>query len=1280
MSLALNVLGRLEICWEGEPVAGLTLRKSQALLIYLALNPGCHDRSHLAGLLWGDLPEANARRNLRHALHRLRSGMDPALLACDRLTAGLSPEIEVRADALSLEAALDEADRHRRAGALDEAVVALAGATGLYGGDFLHGFDAGDSLDFEVWAAGRRARLRGRFLEALDLLVTYWTERGAYGRALRYARRQLDLEPLWEAAHRNVMTLLALTGQRSAALSQYRACRTILDAELGLAPLPETTALYRAIQRADVAPARRRDTARAAPALPFVGREEEHAALVAAWQAARWGDGRLTLVEGEAGLGKTRLLEEVLRYAETQGTIALRGRCYEFGGGLPYQPIVQALRAYLRLKASPTKPVQRGQRQGNGGTAETPTGALPLSPIWLAELARLLPDVHQYGGDLPRVTVAAGEAARQRLFEAVARFLHALVAAPAGEREGTPVGLALFLDDLHWADASTLDLLHYLVRYLEGAPVWIVGTYRPEEVAPDHPLTRLRQGLSRDHRVARLALPPLSGGAVRDLVRALADCFTGVDGEEDLVAYLQRESEGNPFMISEILAGLREAGDLSSIPASGASSEGRQTALGAAPVPPSVQAMILQRVGRLEEPARRLLAFASAAGRAFEPRLLCTAAGMAGGEVDAALDQWLARRLVAPVSNDGAVELGAVNPAGAGPRLYDFTHDKIRAAVYHAAGPDRQRRLHRCLGEALEAIWADDPAPVYEALAYHFERAGEVEKALTYLPLAAAKAAGVYANEQALATYRRALALCSPTDERRWEILLRQAEILSLVGRYAAALVACQQVIDDLDAAPNAARRRTWQARAYSALARIYRIQRDYEAARRCAEAGEALAREALAREGLVSEALAHEASARTTHPADGGAATVEHAHALRALGEIEREQTHLARSRELFEAALALYRALDDDDGLARTLMGLGDILSAQGRYDAARRRYESAVTTFRKVGDKQNAALCLRGIGMAHWRLREYDASRPAVLESLKLCEAAGDRQGEAASLNTLGLLALVQGDHAETQRRLNASITLYRQLGLEKRTAPGLHNLGISYMECGRMAEAREALAAALAINREAGVLRDQALDLGWLGKLLWLLRDDAAAAAYLDEALTLDRESDGGEEEDWHVIWRMGVACESGDLTGARRYLHRAEVMVAQGCANLKAYDVVYWQGRLLLEEGQCVEAGQTARQALAMAEAAGADGRTLGDILILLGRCLGCDPAGDDGAARRAFQRALALLDDAVSTAYTRAVALRHYGAYLAERGEQDAARPYTDEARRIFARMGVPTP
>jgi ABC-type oligopeptide transport system substrate-binding subunit/DNA-binding SARP family transcriptional activator len=755
VSLTLNTLGRLEILWDGQPASELSLRKSQALLIYLALNPGSHDRSHLAGLLWGDLPEDNARRNLRHALHQLRHGLNPEILDGDRLSVGLDPDIFIQVDALDLEAAIARAGRCRR----EENPTATAGyleaAADLYQGDFLSGFDVADCLEFEEWVTRRRARMREQILDTLDILVTHWTHRGAYERALGYARRLLALEPLRETSHRQMMTLLALIGQRSAALAQYQECRRVLEAELGLEPLEETEALYARLVKWE--PGELMDGPLRTPTfpseavlanLPFTGRGDEHAALVRCWETSRRNATKLTLVEGEAGVGKTRLVEEGIRYAESQGAMVLRGRCYEFGGGLPYQPIAEALRGYLHAKETQI-------------FSPTPRPST-LSPIWLAELSRLLPDLYRLFPDLPEAHAITGEAARQRLFEAVARFLQAI-------GDLSPAS-CLFLDDLHWADQSTLDLLHYLVRQLEGAPIWIVGTYRPEEVSLSHPLTRLRQGLSRDHRVECLALGPLSDESVRALARSLV-------GEQDgdaLGDFLYHESEGNPFILMETISDLHELGALG-VGSAGplrpevvhedghliwTGSQAKET------LPTSVQDIILQRVGRLSEPAQKLLTLAAVVGQPFDAALLCTAAGRDPTAVEASLDEWLTRHLIQqlPTSN----------------LQYDFSHNKIRAAVYRAIGPGRRPGLHRRVGEALERVFSDQIDEQAGLLAYHWEQTAKPERAMAYLLRAGDQARLVYAHQEAVNYYRRALAILERQGNARSE---RAARTLMKLGQ-----------------------------------------------------------------------------------------------------------------------------------------------------------------------------------------------------------------------------------------------------------------------------------------------------------------------------------------------------------------------------------------------------------------------------------------------------------------------------------------------------------------
>jgi oligopeptide transport system substrate-binding protein len=427
-----------------------------------------------------------------------------------------------------------------------------------------------------------------------------------------------------------------------------------------------------------------------------------------------------------AGVGKSRLVEEATRQAQTEGTVVLRGRCYEFGGSLPYQPIAEALRSVPQ--------------------AELPIAH--LDPVWLAELACLLPEVRQRRPDLPDPAASNGEAARQRLFESVARLL--------SPPQGQP--LIFFLDDLHWADQATLDLLHYLVRRLKEAPTWLLGVYRSEEVALGHPLVQLRLGLERDHCVEALALGPLSEAAVQQIARALA-------GEQDsaaLGAFLHQKSEGNPFVLSEMVEALREGGALREGDGGWVFEQTRLPEIANA-LPSGVRAVILQRVGRLSETAQRLLALAAVIGRQFDLPLLQAAAG-SGDVVDESMEEWLPRRLVKPETSS-TVHIR---------HSFDFSHDRIREAVYQAVRPEQRRTLHRQVAQALEEL-ADRIEANLGLLAHHWEQAGETDKAADYLLRAGDQARLLYAHQEAVDYYRRALVYLekSGRQEEAARVLMR---------------------------------------------------------------------------------------------------------------------------------------------------------------------------------------------------------------------------------------------------------------------------------------------------------------------------------------------------------------------------------------------------------------------------------------------------------------------------------------------------------------------------
>ncbi len=713
--LILSFLGGMKIARGMPPpgnaceVTGFVSQKSRALLAYLALNPRPHARDVLAGLLWSEMPQQRAAGNLRVVLSNLRD-LFPEYLSIEQHTVAFDATCPYWLDVAAFETLL-------AAGDLDS----LQQATALYRGLLLEGVYLHGAPAFEEWLLVERERLHQAQTQALHRLAWGYTTRGDYAAAIAAAERLLALDPWREETHRALMELLALTGQRSAALAQYEQCRRLLRAELGLEPLEETTALYERI-RADtfLSPSHSHSLSSSSP-LPFVGRGAEYATLMAWWENVRRGERKLMLVEGEAGVGKTRLVEELLRVAEAQGTTVLRGCCYEFGGGLPYQSIAAALRTQLH-RAPP-----------------------PLPPSWRVELTRLLPELRATASEAPP---QSDEAGRQRLFEAVKQFLESSASCPLPPSPFSlslsslpPASCLLFLDDLHWADPSTLDLLYYLARAEPAVPLGLIGTYRPEEMPPGHPLTRLRQSLSRDGRVQWLHLTPLSAAAVTELA-------CGLVGRQDAAAlgdWLYRESEGNPFILTEIVYALQELDALHRLPA-------------VAPLPASVQDVILQRVERLSLPAQQLLGLAAVIGRRFDAAFLQMATPTA--DVAAIIDEWFSRCLVTPISQSPIPNPQSLIPH---PQFLDFTHDKIRAVVYAAISVSQRQTLHRQVAEAFEQTYEIGEQAGW--LAYHWEQAAEPARAVEYLLRAGDYARLLYAEEEAAAYYRRALAYLEEQGE-----------------------------------------------------------------------------------------------------------------------------------------------------------------------------------------------------------------------------------------------------------------------------------------------------------------------------------------------------------------------------------------------------------------------------------------------------------------------------------------------------------------------------------
>jgi DNA-binding SARP family transcriptional activator len=508
--LEIRVLGGLEVRADGAPVELPPAARVRSLLAFLAVHPGRHPRSLLAGRLRPDALEESARKSLRQAAWSLRGALGAAGegLVAGRETLGLAADPAlVRVD-LAEYRALVAADR------LEEAVA-------LARGDLLAGLD-------EEWAHGPREEHRAQVVALLGELAERAEAAGDLAGAIDWSRRRAAADPLAEIPARELIGRLARAGDRAGAVAAYDALRERLRRDLGIAPSAETRELVEQVRRGRPAAGAARAPSTHPPLPPplarddpFVGRERELTRLEAAWRDARAGALRLACLSGEPGIGKTRLAGRLAARVHAEGALVLYGRCDE-ETLVPHQPFVEALERLLR--ALPAE-----EREGLLGPHR-------------AELSRLLPALDPGGAP---VGEAEGESGRYRAFEAA----RALVEGAAARRPAL-----LVLDDLHWADRPTLLLLRHLGRMVERAPVLVLGTYRDTDVDRAHPLATTLADLRREHPVVTIPLAGLSEPEVADLLGEAPGAGEG------LVAALRARTSGNPFFLTELARDLREEG------------------------------------------------------------------------------------------------------------------------------------------------------------------------------------------------------------------------------------------------------------------------------------------------------------------------------------------------------------------------------------------------------------------------------------------------------------------------------------------------------------------------------------------------------------------------------------------------------------------------------------------------------------------------------------------------------------------------------------------------
>lgn len=708
--LYLQLLGPPQIFWQERPLT-ISRRQARAALYRLAADLQPVSREQLAFLFWSDVPEAAAKRNLNRLLSYLRQALPrPDCLLVTRSSVQVNQNA-VSTDCHFLTLPASAAEDEPAARAIDH-----------YQGSFLAGFSLPDAAEFENWRSQTAVRLEQRYLDILQQLLKQKQAAGDLSAAIEYGRRYLVVDELAEEVHRQLITLYGQTDERAAVSRQFEQCSLILERELGVSPLPETRAAYEAA-RDGSQPTRLLGKPEPVWAtissldLPLFGRETEWEALSRAY--GRLHTGGVLFISGEPGMGKSRLMQE---FATSRPGLVLSGNNQAGGSGFPYQPLIQALRQALPLR----------------------TYWENIMPIWLAELSRLMPELHDHYPDLPSAVDVEPQQAQARLFEA---FRQAFISL-AGRSS-----LLLCLDDVHWLDESSLGWLQYITRQLNNSNLCIVATYRTHQAEA---LGEWQRALRRANLMELISLAGLPETAVADLLLHINDEMTA---PEPLAGHLHKATAGNTFFILETIRELQATNQLLAQPS-------------ALPLPPTVRETVLRRADRLNPLARQILEVTAVLSHGSNFFVISQTAGRDDLETAESLEELVKHQLIL-TENDH----------------FRIQHDLAREAIYHQLSPWRRRLLHQRAAKTLAAMDSDGRG-VLAIVADHFEAAGDILQTIDYLHQAAAAAQSVFAYQEAIHYLKRAIALAEKTTEVTTVLPQLQetlADNLTITGSFPAA-------------------------------------------------------------------------------------------------------------------------------------------------------------------------------------------------------------------------------------------------------------------------------------------------------------------------------------------------------------------------------------------------------------------------------------------------------------------------------------------------------------
>lgn len=734
---------------------------------------------------------------------------------------------------------------------------------------------------------------------------------------------------------------------------RYETASQVRQILLGLEVTPEAQVISRGMRPAMLTSgeALNKMVAGSSRRLLIIEREAELEQLLRLWDLAQIGRGQMVLVGGEAGVGKSFLVEQL--GAQAEGAVVLVGQCGEMETGSPYQPFIDILREYLLRRAS------------LDGAEQLEDDANIL--------VTLIPQIRQFVPALPELPPLEPEQERSRLMRSISEFI---------KRAANVQPWVLVIDNMQWIDPASMRVLFYLFRNISSTPILIVGLYRDVDLSQKHPLFKLDQELSKYPNYQKMSIGRLTKEGVLQL---LVNTWN-TDVPVEWVEAIFNRTGGNPFYVKEVIKGLAEEGVV-------LFREGKWMfrPIGDVKLPKTVRDTVMNRLGRLRENTQELIRRASVLGPQFSMNDLLAVSDVTEEGMFDALDEALERNILREVE---------------GGAMLAFTHADVQQVIYEELSTHRQQVLHRHIGEVLETRYANNLAPVASQVANHFIQAHETLKAVTYCLEAAHYAQKIYAYQNALHWFRQAEHLLPDNSHIPPESYIDLYEGLGAVLVFQARYAEASQAYNTMYEVAQGVENLNAQARALCGLSQVQDDLGDYSAAlelaRRAVETANGSGDQTEIAKSLVvlgwmEYKIGHleEATQVAEQVLDLSTsldARMEVAQSLNLMGVVNDAQGNYGKAITYFQKALDLYKHMDNRNQVGYMLNNLGDSARQRGDYQKSIRYYQDALSIAREIGDRDGEITFLSNLGAAKVGTGEYSSAEQDLRKVIEALEATG------------------------------------------------------------------------------------------------------------------------------------------------------------------------------------------------------------------------------------------------------------------------------------------------